>query len=117
MVPDTEMHPTTSAAPVPPTARRRRVNILGIIFRSAFILAFGFGALWSSLPVTGSFATMMSWPVSEQIRAALGAVVCLGAILQTFNLPKDEQAYTTWTYIGTACTVTLLCVVLIKSFI
>jgi hypothetical protein len=117
MVPDTDMRPTASAAPVPPTARRRRVNILGIIFRSAFILAFGFGALWSSLPATGSFATMMAWPVAEQARAVLGVVVCLGAILQTFNLPKDEQAYTTWMYIGTVCILTLLCVALIKSFI
>ncbi len=117
MVPETEIHPTTAAAPAPPTARRRHVNILGIIFRSAFILAFGFGALWSSLPVTGSFATLMAWPLTEQIRAALGVAVCIGAILQTFNLPKDEQAYTTWMYIGTVCSLTLLCVVLIKSFI
>jgi hypothetical protein len=115
MVPDTD---TRMAMPARRAARRaRRVNALGIIFRSAFILAFGFGALWSSLPVTASFATIMSWPAAEQIRAALGTVVCLGAILQTFNLPKDEQAYTTWMYIGAACTVTLLCVVLVKNFI
>jgi hypothetical protein len=117
MVPETDARPT--APPESPRRSRhaRRINVLGIFFRSAFILAFGFGALWSSLPATGSFATVASWPITEKIRAVLGVVVCLGAILQTFNLPKDEQAYTTWIYIGVACTLTLLCVILIQNVI
>jgi hypothetical protein len=118
MVPDTDARQIKPATPRSRTAwRARRVNIVGIFFRSAFILAFGLGALWSSLPVDGRFTTILLWPASDLVRAALGAVVCLGSILQLFNLPKDEQAYSTWTYIGTACALTLLCVMVVKNFL
>jgi hypothetical protein len=120
MVPDVQARPESEAvgrAQPARIVRSRRINIVGIVFRTAFILAFGLGALWSSLPVSGRFSNILFWPAADLFRAALGAIVCLGSVLQVFRLPKDEQAYTTWTYIGTACAVTLLCVFLVKNLL
>jgi hypothetical protein len=102
-------------APANRARRGRRINISGIIFRSAFIVAFGLGALWASLPADRDVSTIARLPTADLLRVALGAIVCVGAFVQAFNLPKDDQAYTTWTYIGAACTITLLCVVAVRA--
>jgi hypothetical protein len=117
MVPDVRAGPHDERVSPPRIARSRRVNVVGILFRTAFLLAFGLGALWSSLPVSGRFSNILLWPATDLFLAALGVTVCLGSLLQVFKLPKDEQAYTTWTYIGMACTVTLVCVLLVKSYL
>jgi hypothetical protein len=100
----------------PKTARRvRGFNVAGIFFRSAFIIAFGLGALWASLPADRDISAIPGLPAADLVRVGLGVVVCLGALIQTFNLPKDDQAYRTWTYIGVACTITLLCVIAVHA--
>jgi hypothetical protein len=118
MVPDVDVRATKSAITRSRTGKgARHVKIVGIIFRSAFILAFGFGALWASLPANVGFGAISHLPFADLVRVALGAIVCIGAIVQLFNLPKDEQAYTTWVYIGAACTVTLLCVIAVNNLL
>jgi len=102
---------------MPPKAARhaRSTTIAGIIFRSAFIVAFGLAALWSSFPADRSFAAIDHLSGVELVRIALGTAVCLGAFVQAFRLPKDEQAYKTWIYIGAACILTMLCVLAIRA--
>jgi hypothetical protein len=87
--------------------RRRMITIAGIAFRSVFIIAFAFAALWSSLPADTAISGVPRLPPADFARVVVGAAVCLGAIIRLFYLPKDDHAYLTWTYIGAACLITL----------
>jgi hypothetical protein len=91
----------------PSMRRRRMITIAGITFRSVFIVAFAFAALWSSLPVDTAISGIPRLPPADFARVVVGAAVCLGAIIRLFYLPKDDHAYLTWTYIGVACLITL----------
>jgi hypothetical protein len=89
------------------STRRRMITVAGITFRSVFILAFAFAALWSSLPADTAISGVPRLPPADFARVVVGAAVCLGAIIRLFYLPKDDHAYLTWTYIGAACLITL----------
>jgi hypothetical protein len=107
--PDTVRNATATAS------GRRRKRLVGLFFRTAFILAFGLGALWASLPAESGYSGIGNLPPADLLRVGMGIVVCIGAIIQAFILPKDEGAYTTWTRIGIACVATLGTVLLIRT--
>jgi hypothetical protein len=86
-----------------------------LLFRTAFILAFGLGALWASLPAESGYSSIANLPLADLVRVGMGVVVCIGAIIQAFILPKDDGAYTTWTRIGIACVLTLGTVLAIRA--
>jgi hypothetical protein len=88
---------------------------VGLLFRSLFIIAFALGVLWSSMPAGGEIANLSKLPTPDLIRAILGIIICIAAVVHVFIRPKDSEAYRTWTYIGVACVSLLLAVVAIKS--
>ena len=38
--------------------------------------------------------------LGDLVRVALGFALCVGIVVQLFILPRDEQGYRTWTYLG-----------------
>jgi len=77
----------------------RRLKVAGIILRSIFVCAL--------LVVTVRVSTPQSetiWSVFESlgdlVRVVLGLLVSVWIIAHLFMLPKDQEGYRTWVYLG-----------------
>ena len=92
---------------IPPDAALRgqaiptRLKVAGIILRSVFICAL--------LAVTVRVSTPQNetiWSVFDSfgdlVRVVLGLVVSVWIVAHLFMLPKDQEGYRTWVYLGLA---------------
>ena len=78
-----------------------RERILGIVFRSIFMIVLVVVAARVSAPqhIGSSWLDIRS---GDLIRAIVGFGFCLWVLVHLFILPKDAGGYRTWTYLGTA---------------
>jgi hypothetical protein len=78
-----------------------RLRILGIVFRSIFMVALVAVAARVSTPqhIGGSWLDI---PSGDFIRAIVGFGFCLWVLVHLFILPKDAGGYRTWIYLGLA---------------
>jgi hypothetical protein len=85
------------AAVQPPVSRRLR--IAGACLRATFIILLLIATVHASLPQSESLWTIYDTP-ADLVRLAMGLAVGAWAAIQLFTLPKDDQAFRTWFYVG-----------------
>jgi hypothetical protein len=86
----------SSASKVPSGLR-----IAGLLLRATFLIAVLMVTVRVSLPQNETIWTAYETP-ADLFRMALGFTVCVWIAVQLFRVPKDAQAYRTWTYMGLA---------------
>jgi hypothetical protein len=73
----------------------------GVAVRTIFLLIVTVIAARVASPQVESLRTVLETP-SDLFRVGLGFTVCLWLVANIFILPKDTEAYRTWTYLGPA---------------
>jgi hypothetical protein len=84
-------------APVRPIGPPLR--IAAIVLRTLFICIVAIVTVRVSRPQNETLWSAYETP-GDIIRLLLGFVVCVWIVAQLFRLPKDEQGYRTWLYLG-----------------
>ncbi len=82
-------------------SNRISLRVVGTVFRTVFIVAVLMVTIRVALPQSETVWTAYETP-ADLFRMALGLVVSLWILFQLFSLPKDEQAYWTWSWLGLA---------------
>jgi hypothetical protein len=77
------------------------VRIGGMVCRALFIIVLTVITARVASPQTETIRSVFETP-DEFVRVALGFVVCVWFLVNLFILPKDEEAYRTWLYLGFA---------------
>jgi len=86
----------------PSTASNRiSLRIVGTVLRTVFIVAVLMVTIQVALPQSETVWTAYETP-ADLFRMALGLLVSIWILFQLFSLPKDEQAYRTWSWLGLA---------------
>jgi hypothetical protein len=76
------------------------LRIAGTTIRSIFLLVV-LVVTWSiTMPQT--MAALAHFSLGDFVRLGIGVSVCAGVIWQLIHLPRDNEAYRTWVYIGAA---------------
>jgi hypothetical protein len=84
----------------PPAEVPNYLRIVGIFVRSVFIVTL-IAVTWSiSIPQNITATAFAHYSAGDFIRAAIGIAICAGMIVQLVRLPKDDEGYKTWVYIG-----------------
>lgn len=77
------------------------LRIVGMVFRTIFIVALVAVTIRVSMPQSETIWTVYETP-GDLIRLALGFAVCVGMVIRLFMVPRDPGAYRTWLYLGLA---------------
>jgi hypothetical protein len=88
----------------------RPLKMAAIVLRSLFLIILLAVVARVSLPQSENIWTIYDEPV-DAVRLVLGLLVSAWIVYHLFRLPRDEQAYRTWAYLGIAL-VPLMLVVL-----
>ena len=73
----------------------------GIAFRTLFIIALAVLTARVAMPQIEKIWSVFETP-DDLIRVALGFALCVWCLINLFVLPKDDEAYRTWFYLGLA---------------
>ncbi len=77
----------------------RPFKIAAVVLRSVFLIALIRLVARVSLPQNESIWTVYD-TVGDVIRLLVGSSVSIWILYHLFRVPKDAQAYRTWTYLG-----------------
>jgi hypothetical protein len=77
----------------------KRLWIAGACLRAVFIVLLLVATVHASLPQSETIWTVYETP-GDLVRLALGLAVGVWGVVQLFALPKDDQAFRTWFYVG-----------------
>jgi hypothetical protein len=76
-----------------------RLRIAGGVLRGLFIVSLLIVTMHVCMPQREHVWTAYASP-ADLIRMILGFVVCVWLAIQLFNMPRDAQAYRTWSYLS-----------------
>lgn len=89
------------------------VIVGGIASRTLFIIALAIVTLRVASPQIEKLGSVFETP-DDLIRVVLGFALSAWCVVNLFVLPKDEEAYRTWLYLGIAILpLSLLCAVVV----
>jgi hypothetical protein len=81
----------------------------GVAVRTIFLIVMAVITARVASPQVENLRSLLETP-SDLLRVGLGLTVCLWLLANIFILPKDIEAYRTWTYLGPALLpLSLLC--------
>jgi hypothetical protein len=81
----------------------------GVAVRTIFLIVVAVITARVASPQVENLRSLLETP-SDLLRVGLGLTVCLWLLANIFILPKDVEAYRTWTYLGPAILpLSLLC--------
>jgi hypothetical protein len=87
-------HATPRSRDIPP-----RLRLVALLLRSVFVGALLVVTIRVSAPQSERIWSAYETP-GDLIRVALGFAACIWIMAHLFILPKDEEAYRTWVYLG-----------------
>ena len=73
----------------------------GVAVRTIFLIVMMIITARVASPQVENLRSLLETP-SDLLRVGLGFTVCLWLFANVFILPKDTEAYRTWTYLGPA---------------
>jgi hypothetical protein len=76
-----------------------RLRIAGGVLRALFIVSLLIVTMHVCMPQREHVWTAYASP-ADLIRMILGFVVCVWLAIQLFTMPRDAQAYRTWSYLS-----------------
>lgn len=92
------------------------LRVVGTVLRTVFIVAVLLVTIRVALPQSETVWTAYETP-ADLFRMALGLLVSIWILFQLFSLPKDEQAYRTWSWLGLAAVpFAVICVLAMWGF-
>ena len=105
--------PTETARTPKPNPLPFGVKTAGLVSRTIVILLLAVLTARVASPQIETLSTLLETP-GDLIRVALGFAVCVWCAVNLFILPKDEEAYRTWLYLGLVIVpLAILCAVVV----